>query len=108
MRRIGIVLFLFGLLVPVYAEKSYKELSNEFNLVYREGLRTKIKKLPKQALVKVFLKDGTSIKGTFTGFSSYDDSVWVRSLNSRWSIFSNEAYDVRQIQDIRIIILRGI
>jgi hypothetical protein len=105
--KILVSILCLGLLTPVYAAESYQDLSREYNQVYREFLRNKIEKLPKKATIEIFLKDGTSVKGTFEGFSKYDDGVWIMPLGKR-GLFSDEAYDVRQIQDVSIIILRSI
>lgn len=105
--KILVSILCLGLLTPVYAAESYQDLSREYNQVYREFLRKKIEKLPKRATIEIFLKNGTSVKGTFEGFSKYDDGVWIMPLGKR-GLFSDEAYDVRQIQDVSIIILRSI
>lgn len=97
----------FSLLGSVYGAESYKELSHQYNVVFQQFLREKIVKLPKRATVEVFLKDGTSVKGTFENFSKYDDSIWIMPLGKR-GLFSDEAYDVRELQDVSIIVLRQI
>lgn len=96
-----------GLLSPVYATESYQELSHQYDLVFQQFLREKIEKLPKNAVVEIFLKDKTNIKGTFKGFCKSDDSFWILPLDKH-SVFSQDAYAIQQIQDVRIIILRSI
>lgn len=105
--KILVSILCLGLLTPVYAAESYQDLSREYNQVYREFLRKKIEKFPKKATIAIFLKDGTSVKGTFEGFSKYDDGVWIMPLGKH-GLFADEAYDIRQIQDVSLIILRRI
>jgi hypothetical protein len=100
-------LLLFGLLSPVYAGDNYQDLMKDFKRVYVQLLEKKVAKIPKETTVEVFLKDGTSIKGYFKGYYSYDGNLWIRPLN-RWGLFSNEVYDIKQVQDVSIIILRSI
>jgi len=106
-KRLLISSLCFSLLGSLYAEESYKQQSHEYNVVFQQLLRDKIVKIPKRSTVEVFLKDGTSVKGTFEKFSNYDDSIWIMPLGKR-GLFSDEAYDVRELQDISIIVLRQI
>jgi len=106
-KKLFTLILCLGVLAPVYAAESYKDLSHEYNLVFQDFLRKKIVKLPKKATVEVFLKDGTSVKGTFEGFSKYDDGFWILPLGKR-GLFADDAYDISEIQDVRIIILRSI
>lgn len=107
MKKIFTLILCFGLLSPIYAAESYNDLSREYNLVFQEFLREKIEKLPKKVTIEIFLKGGTSVVGAFEGFSKYDDSVWIMPLGKH-GLFFDDAYDIRQIQDVRIVILRSI
>ena len=104
-RMLSLILVLS--LSSAYAADSYKDLSHQYDLTFQQFLRDKIVKLPKKATVEVFLKDGTSVKGTFEGFSKYDDGFWILPLGKR-GLFADDVYDISEIQDIRIIILRSI
>lgn len=45
--------------------------------------------------------------GTFENFSKFDDSVWILPLGKS-GLFADDAYDISDIQGIRLIILRSI
>lgn len=91
----------------VQAAESYKQLSHEYDLVYQDFLRKKIVKLPKNVVVEVFLKGRKSVVGNFEGFSKYDDSFWILP-DGKQGLFADEAYDISEIQDVQIVILRNI
>jgi hypothetical protein len=106
MKKLLIAITCLSVLAPVYAADSYKQLSHEYDLVFQDFLRNKLVKLPKKVTVEVFLKNRTSVVGTFTGFSKYDDSFWILPVGKR-GLFADEAYDISEIQDVRIVILRS-
>jgi len=108
MNRIILFLMLLGILSPVYAADSYQEQLRQFKLIYIEMLEKKVEKIPANTTVEVFLKDGTSVKGTFIEYSPYSDKLWIRPLDGKWGVFSNEAYNIRQIQTVTILVLRSI
>jgi hypothetical protein len=108
MKRIILLLVLLGSLSPLYAEEHYQDLMRDFKRVYIQMLETKIEKIPFNTTVEVFLKDGTTVRGVFKGYFPHSDALWIRPLGSRFGIFSEEAYDIRQIQDVSIIVLRGV
>lgn len=105
-KLLGCVLVL-GLVGPVLAAESYQDLSREFNQVYAEQLRNKVLKLPKNATVEIALKNGKIVQGTFEGFQKYDDGVWILPLGKR-GLFADEAYDIRELQDIKLVVVRPI
>lgn len=107
MKKLLVVILCLSAVIPVRAADSYKELSHQYDLVFQQFLREKIEKLPKNVVVEIFLKDKTSVKGTFKGFCKSDDGVWILPLGKH-GLFAQDAYDIRQIQDVRIIILRSI
>lgn len=107
MKKLLLSLLVLGCLSPVYAEDNYQDLMRDFKRVYIQFLEKKVEKIPKETTVEVFLSDGTSVKGFFKEYCPYDEKLWIRPLN-RWGLFSNEAYSIRQIQDVSIIVLRRI
>lgn len=107
MKKIFFLVCILNALVPAYADLA-GNLSRQFNQIFVDSIRTKVAGIPKNSSVVIFLKDGTSVTGIFRGYVKYDDGVWIRPLNSSWGFLSDDAYDVRQILDIRIVILRDI
>jgi hypothetical protein len=107
MKRILLLILGISLLSPVYTAESYKQLSHEYDLVFQDFLRKKIVKLPKNVVVKVFLKNRKNVVGKFEGFSKYDDSFWILP-DGKHGLFADQAYDISEIQDVKIIILRNI
>lgn len=105
--RIVISLLCLSLLSIAHAEESYKQLSHEYDLTFQQFLREKILKLPKHVVVEVYLKDSTVVRGTYEGYQKYDDSFWILPLGKS-GLFADDAYDISEIQDVRIIILRNI
>jgi sRNA-binding regulator protein Hfq len=105
--KLAISVLCLSLFSPVFAADSYKELSHQYDLVFQQFLREKIEKLPKKVTVEIFLKNGTSVKGVFEGFCKYDDGVWILP-DGKHGLFADDAYDISEIQDVRIIILRSI
>jgi hypothetical protein len=106
MKKLLSLLLASCLLTPAFADE-YSELSHQYNLVYQEFLREKILKLPKHAIVELSLNDETVVRGTYDGYSKYDDSFWILPLGKR-GLFVDDAYDIGEIQDVRVIVLRGI
>jgi len=92
---------------PVYAEKSAQQQSREYNLIFQQFLREKIERLPKGVTIEVILKGKKHITGTFEGFSQYDDTLWLLKTG-KFGLFSDDAYDISDIQGVRIIVLRSI
>ena len=107
MKRLILLILCFGVIGPVYAEKSAQDLSREYNLIFQQFLREKIEQLPKGVTVEVILKDKTRVIGTFEGFTKFDDSVWILP-KGKFGLFSDDAYDISEIQGIRVMILRSI
>lgn len=107
MKKLLIAIACLSVLAPVQAAESYKELSHQYDLVFQDFLRKKIVKLPKKATVEIALKNGTTVQGTFEGFSKYDDSFWILPLGKR-GLFADDAYDISELQDVKIIVLRSI
>lgn len=103
-----LILSLILLSSPLCAAETYQNLMKDFRMVYIQMLEAKIEKIPINVTIEVFLKDGTSVQGIFKGYYPYSDKLWIHPLNSKWGIFSNRAYDIRQIQDVTVIILRSI
>jgi len=94
-------------IASVRAEESYKQLSHEYNLDYQNWLRGKILKFPKKATVELELKNHNIVRGVFEGYSKYDDSFWILPLEKH-GLFADEAYDISEILDVKIIVLRSI
>ena len=107
MKRLILLILCFGVIGPVYAEKSAQDLSREYNLIFQQFLREKIEQLPKGVTVEVILKDKTRVIGTFEGFSQYDDTFWLLK-SGKFGLFADDAYDISEVQGIRVIILRSI
>ena len=108
MNKLGLLLICLGLISPAaYAEESAKELVHQMNLDHQEWLRGKIKKLPKKATVEVALKNGKHVYGTFQNFVKYDDGVWILPIDKR-GLFADEAYDIGELLDIKVVVLRPI
>lgn len=112
--RIAVWSFLFsiflgaGILISrAYGAEDYRQLSREYNLDYQAYLQKKILKLPKKATVELELKNRRVIRGTFQGFVKYDESFWIRPLGKR-GLFADEAYDISEILDVKLIIVRSI
>jgi len=96
----------FGLITPCTAE-SYQDLLSEMNRDTATHLRAKILKLPKKSTVEVTLKSGKVIRGTLKNFVKYDDGFWIMPLDkSGW--FADEAYDLYELLDVRLIVLRPV
>lgn len=107
MKKIFFLTIIFGLLSPAYAADSYKEQLRQFKLIYIQLLEKKVEKIPVNSTVEVFLKDGTSVRGTFLGYYPYSDALWIMPLRKRY-VLDKLAFDIRQIQDVSIIVLRSI
>lgn len=107
MKKLLSFILVLGLSGSVMAAESYKDLSREYNQVFAEFLRQKVEKFPKNVTVELALKNGQVVRGTFEGFQKYDDGVWILPLGKR-GLFADEAYDIRELQDIKIIVLRQI
>jgi len=82
----------------------YKTLSKEYNQVFADQLRHKIKKLHKGDVVKVDLKNGTTLLGKFEKFAKYDDTVWIMPIGKTF-FFNDEAFYVIELSDINLIIV---
>ncbi len=108
MKRLLVAIFIATITSTVYATDVKKQLSHEYNLTFQQFLREKIVKLPKNAVVDTFLKNGTVVRGTYRNFNNYDDTFWVLPLGKRWKAFSTDAYDISEILDVRIVILKNI
>jgi hypothetical protein len=108
MKRLILSLIFLGMLIPVYAADSYKEQLRQFKLIYIELLEKKIEKIPTGTTIEVFLKNGTTINGILKEYCPYSDALWIQPLNRQWGIFSDKVYDIRQIQDVTIVIIRSI
>lgn len=106
-KKIAVLSLCLGMIGPVYATESYQDLSREYNLVFQDFLRERIQKLPKLVVVEVLLKSGKRVNGTFESFCKYDDGIWIMPLGKH-GLFADEAYDISEIQDIRLIILQNI
>jgi hypothetical protein len=109
MKKIGwtkllVLIFLLGTLVPLHAEDSYTEQLRQYKLVYIELLEKKLEKIPTNTTVEVSLKDGTSNKVIFKSYSKYDDALWFHPIDSRWGFLSDDAYDIREIEDVQVIV----
>ena len=107
-RRLILSLVLLGLLSPLYADESYQHLMRDFKMVYIQLLEAKVEKIPAGTTVEVFLKDGTSVKGSLIGYFPHSDALWIHPLNARWGFLSDEAYDIRRVTDVSIIVVREI
>jgi len=107
-RRLILSLVLLGLLSPLYADESYQHLMRDFKMVYIQLLEAKVEKIPAGTMIEVFLKDGTSVKGTLVGYYPHSDALWIHPLNARWGFLSDEAYDIRRVVDVTIIVLRSV
>jgi hypothetical protein len=92
---------------PVFAEKSAQDQSREYNLIFQQFLREKIERLPKGVTIEVILKDKKRVTGTFEGFSQYDDTLWLLKTG-KFGLFSDDAYDISEIQGVRIVVLRSL
>jgi hypothetical protein len=107
-KRLILSLVLLGLLSPLYAEESYQDLMRDFKRVYIQLLEAKVERIPAGTTVEVFLKDGTSVKGSLVGYYPYSDALWIHPLNARWGFLSDEAFDIRRVADVSIIVIREI
>lgn len=107
MNKLGLLILCLSLSgTAVYAE-SARELVHEMNLDHQAWLRGKIQKLPKKATVEVALRNGKTVRGTFQNFVKYDDGVWILPMGKR-GFFADEAYDIGELLDIKVIVLRPI
>ena len=62
----------------------------------------KVERLHKGEIIKLTLKNGTVLKGTFEGYVPYDESLFILPLG-KFGLFADDAYDLRQIKDITIL-----
>lgn len=106
MRKLLSFLLVASLITPVFADE-YKDLSHEYNLVYQQFLREKILKLPKKVTVELQLKNGTVVKGVYENYVKYDDTFWILP-DGKHGLFADDAYDISEIVDVRLIILRNV
>jgi hypothetical protein len=107
-KRLILLLLCLNLVIPVLAVESYHEQLRQYKLIYIVLLEKKLRKIPTGTTVEVFLKDSTSVKGTLVGYYPHSDALWIRPLNARWGFLSDEAYDIRQVVDVTIIVLRSV
>jgi hypothetical protein len=91
-----------------FGADDYRTLSHQYNLIFEEFLRIKIAKIPKNSPVRLDLKDGRILFGRFKGFHKYDDSIWIRPVDARWGFLSDDAYDVRELLDINVVVFENI
>jgi hypothetical protein len=85
-------------------QEDYQTLSRQYNLLYADLLTKKINALSSGSHVVLYFKEGTQIEGTYTGFSEYDDSVWILE-KGHWL---SDAYSVMDLQDISISVVKPI
>jgi len=100
---ITILVCSFLLARKVFGESSdYRFMLKEYKQVYAEQLRHKITKFHKGDVVKIDLKNGKSVIGTFKSFVKYDDSVFITPVNASW-FWKDAAYDVKELRDINLV-----
>ncbi len=102
-----LLLLAFLSVVPVVHADYAQELSHQYNLDYQEFLRNKILKFPKHATVQLELKNHKIVRGTFQGYAKYDDGFWILPFGKH-GLFADEAYDISEILDVKLIVLRSI
>lgn len=102
MKNLLVAILLLGTVIPVYAEKSAEQQSHEYNLIFQAFLVEKIQSLPKNVPVQIVLKNKKTVLGTFTNYLPFDESVWIIPLKSH-GFFNDDAYDISEIQDIRVL-----
>lgn len=93
--------------IALGAEKSAQELSHEYNLDYQNWLRVKILKFPKKATVQLELKNHRIVRGVYLAYQKYDDSFWIKPLGKH-GLFADDAYDISEILDVKLIVVRAI
>ena len=109
--RIAVWAFLVSILASgialtskAFGADDYKTLSHEYNLVYADLLIKKIKTIHANVPVVLFLKDGSEVSGIYKGFSSYDDSLWIKE-DGHWL---QTGYSVNELFDVSINVKRPV
>lgn len=109
--RIAVWAFLVSILASgvvlasrAFGADDYKTLSHQYDLVYQSFLIKKIKTLDKGTPVILYFKDRTEVAGIFKGYSSYDDSIWIKEKGHLFQ----DGYGISELQDITINVKRPI
>lgn len=101
MRTLALLILLT---MPCLAQDDAQQALLAFKEANNADMVSSLKRIPKGARIALWLTHGRLLEVTYIRYKAYDRSVWVR----RDYALLAEAYDISEVQAVKILIRRSV